>query len=219
MRTWVILHCLLVCFQSLWAQTDEFPNLETALHDAGKMRLSVQNFGGFGSGHEVVEGGRVRNITLEFPKGSYLRYMGEGAIWIGGIVGRDTLVSAAGVRGSDRITNVYGELMPDVGDAGRILYRSIMSNSPYHHRDAVSEQDFVCIYTDTVTGFEFIPDDGYDGRPHLPMHVRIRQSSYVWSFDYAEDFVIFDYAVKNIGLLPIKELYIGILVEPDGHTN
>ncbi len=45
------------------------------------------------------------------------------------------------------------------------------------------------------------------------------RSSYAWAYDYAQDFVLFDYAVKNIGYQRLREIYLGIYVDGNVSTN
>ena len=78
---------------------------------------------------------------------------------------------------------------------------------------AISEEDFIATYTDTVT--DGISSDFFNNRPHIPIGIEITQRSYAWSYEYAENFVLFDFQVKNIKQVPIRELYIGIFIDGD----
>ena len=64
-------------------------------HDAGNLVFGISNFGRIGTGtkpfHDCIVGGRVPEA--EFPKGSNTTYLYKGALWVGAVVGRDTLVS------------------------------------------------------------------------------------------------------------------------------
>jgi len=185
---------------------DPYPYFENALQNVGNIELGVTNDGDFIYGH-FVEGRGL--ITCVFPRGSELQYLEGVGLMIGGILGDDTLVSTGYSAGI-----VTSEFAPDSGGAAAIQYRSILLPSTDYNRDAVSEQDFVCFYTDTVTNPGIIVQDPYDNRPHKPLHIRIDQRSYAWGFDYSQDFVLFDMRVTNIGTQPIKKMYIGIGVDP-----
>jgi hypothetical protein len=220
MRTRLILCGLLACSQASWAasegigapdssgdsatywskpQLDNFPEWDDALHDVGNIELYITNFGAFGG--------------CILPRNSDLQYMDEGEIWIGGVVGRDTLVST-GQHGTDGQGTIW-EFNPDVAPRGAIVRRSMLASSPYRHREAVSDQDFICVYTDTVTDPEIAPEDEYDGRPHIPLYVHVKQNSYAWAVEYAEDVVLFDCWVSNIGTYAIHDMFIGLFVR--GH--
>ncbi len=190
----------------------DYPEHETAYHSVGNIEVGICNYGRFCTRHLDFEGNTLESKYCIFPKGTHLNYLFRGEIWIGGIIGRDTLVSA-GERGSDLTIGIVGEWNPEAGENGLIEYRSILSLSPYRHVEARSEQDYICHYCDTAVGYDFIADDALDDRPHMPMNICVRQSSYAWSFDYAEDFVLYDFLVTNIGDNPIKEMFTGIFAE------
>ena len=81
--------------------------------------------------------------------------------------------------------------------------------------DAVSEQDFISVYVDTVTDPSCVVDDDFDNRPHKPLNIRVTQRSYAWSYAYAQDFVLFDYSIENIGRKVLNKVYMGIYVDGD----
>ena len=71
------------------------PNLEQCTHKTGRLWLTVSNWGILGNQRNVfyrdcLTGGF--SSSAEFPGGSGLEYLFQGALWIGGIVGEDTLV-------------------------------------------------------------------------------------------------------------------------------
>jgi hypothetical protein len=47
------------------------------------------------------------------------------------------------------------------------------------------------------------------------MNVKIWQKSYAWGYDYAEDFVLFDCVLLNLGPYELKNVYIGIYMDYD----
>jgi hypothetical protein len=126
------------------------------------------------------------------------------------VVGRDTLVSV-GFDGNYFVR----EFWPDPGPAGGFIRRSNMPTSMEYSSDAVSEQDFVCSFTDTFTDLSLTGNSPSDNRLHIPLGLRVDQRTYSWSYDYAADFIIFDYTIKNIGRFPLKQTYFGIYVDAD----
>lgn len=182
-----------------------------AAHRVGKIVLAINNNGTFGTGFTVgtfadcFTGLQVR--SCEYPKGSNVEYLFAGSIWIGAVVGRDTLVSL----GADgwRFTM---EMFPDDCPFGDMIKRSIVDPSKPEFEGAISEEDFISVMTDTITeGVE--PD--FFGRPHKPLFIRVSQNTYAWSYEYAEDFVLFDYQIKNIGQRTLDNVYMGIYVDAD----
>ena len=191
------------------ATTPGIPNTQFAVHKVGKLGLTVSNFATFGTGSYgklVIDGEEV--LSCEYPINSNVEYLYTGALWIGAVLGEDTLVSV-GHDGWYGIT----ELLPDAGDAGAIIARSTLKSSPYYDPQAVSEQDFIATYTDTATNPSLTGWDPIDDRPHIPLYVSVRQSSYAWSYTYAEDFLILDYQITNIGSQPLHDMYLGIYVD------
>ncbi len=175
------------------------PNAQDEFHTIGSLGLAVSNYGTFGYGPGWFPP-YTRDIICEYPLGSKIQYLYGGDLWIGGIVGEDTLVSIAGGT----------EFAPDAGAAGDFIRRSTLRSSPYYSPEAKSEQDFICTYTDTFPAYAMI--DPFDNRPHIPLHVSIRQSSYAWSYAYADDFILFDYTITNIGAKVISKMFIGLSI-------
>jgi hypothetical protein len=54
-----------------------------------------------------------------------------------------------------------------------------------------------------------------DGRPHIPLGLEITQASSAWSYPHAEDFILFDYGIKNIGPESLHEVYLGFYIDAD----
>jgi len=179
-------------------------------HNVGRIELAVANNGTFG--REYHPGGAIDWFTGEaimhscqYPKESDISYLFGGAFWIGAIVGRDTLVSV----GADGWQHAY-EMYPDAAPFGEMIRRSISDHDNPEHELAVSEEDFIAVYTDTLT--DGVPNDFF-GRPHVPLNIEVTQASYAWSYEYAEDFVLFDYQIKNIGSRTLEEVYMAIYVD------
>jgi len=187
-------------------------------HKVGKLELMVSNTGVFGEPYAVgiapvdcFTGFRVDYCS--YPRNSNTRYLHNGAFWIGAINGRDTLVSVGGDGWA-----YCGELHPPEAPFGNMVYRSIIDPNRKEYQGAVSEQDYIAVYTDTFTsGVVGLCNDFTDGRPHRPLNIEITQRSFAWSYPYAEDFVLFDYAIKNIGRERLDFVYMGIYVDADVH--
>ncbi len=185
-------------------------------HRVNQLVLAVNNNGTFGTGFsqgqliDCLTGTEVK--SAEYPKGSNTTYLFAASFWIGAVVGRDTLVSV----GADG-WQATREMVPDEGEAfGEIKFRSITDPTSPEFEDAISEEDYIAQYTDTIiAGANDQSQDVIDGRPHQPLNIAIEQRSYAWSYDYAEDFVLFDYEVRNIGFRTLEEVYMGVYVDGD----
>jgi len=195
------------------------PAYAIAAHNVGKIVLGVNNNGTFGTGFaagsltDPFTGSLV--ASCQYPKNTNSQYLFAGAFWIGAVVGRDTLVSV----GADGWQQTR-EFFPDESPFGDMEYHSIIDPAKPEFVGAISEQDFIAVYTDTFTsGVSGIDNDIVDGRPHQPLYIEVTQRSFAWSYPYAEDFILFDYAIKNIGLEGLSQVYMGVYVDADVNTD
>jgi hypothetical protein len=188
------------------------PSIQHSSHNRGAIQLAVGNNGTFGTQGGTIQdpftGDQIQSCV--YPKGSDIVGLWVAAMWIGAIVGRDTLVSTGN---EDFYANL--ELWSEVAPFGDFTYKSIDVNSAIYASDAYSEQDILCEYTDTLTNPNLVSSDAVDNRPHKPLGIKGYQRSMAWSYSYADDFILFDYQVENIGLKRLKDLYIGIYVDGD----
>ncbi len=189
-----------------------------AMHQIGKIVLTVNNNGTIGTGYskgsqDCFTGDQLQ--SCEYPKGSRTTYLFAGLFWIGAVVGRDTLVST----GADGWAGSANEFHPDAAQAQNpkgMIYRSIIDPSSSEYEGAISEEDFISVYYDTCSrDCQGLGRDAIDGRSHRPLNVEVTERSFAWSYKYAESFVLFDYAVKNIGTSRLKRVYMGIYVDAD----
>lgn len=191
------------------------PSHGQALHNVGEFVLSVNNNGTFGAAyatgvgidyftHEAIPAG-----GSEYPKNSGMQYLYGASFWIGAVQGRDTLVST----GSDGWLLIK-EFFPDVSPFGDMIKRSIIDPNSSEYEDAISEQDYIATYSDTF--ISLAGTDAEDGnRSHVPLNIEVTQESYAWSYSYAEDIILFDYKIKNIGSQTLENTFMGIYVDAD----
>jgi len=183
-----------------------------AAHRVGKIVLGINNNGTFGTGFGA--GGSQDCFTgqgvpsCEYPKNSSVEYLFAASFWIGAVVGRDTLVSF----GADG-WNPGREMFPDESPFGDMIKRSIIDPTKPEYKGAVSEEDYIATYSDTYT--QGVAPDVVSRLPHRPIFVKITEASYAWSYSYAEDIVLFDYKITNIGTKKIENAYMGIYVDAD----
>ena len=193
----------------------ENPAYEIVGHRIGRIELGLNNNGTFGNG--FAEGALLDAFTgepvpsCEYPKSSGIEYLFAGAFWIGAVVGRDTLVSTS----ADGWSIGFEEFMPESANfGGKIKKRSILfPDIDSLYDGAVSEEDYIMVYRDTATAG--IPLDDQSGRPHTPLNIEVTQRSFAWSYPYADDFILFDYEIKNIGIKELENVYMGIYVDGD----
>ncbi|MBD3381929.1 MAG: hypothetical protein GF404_07010 [candidate division Zixibacteria bacterium] len=175
--------------------------------------MSVTNYGYFGSQLENSfldpETGTIAP-SCQFPAGSDIEYLFQGALWVGAIVDEDTLVSV-GTDGWQHIKEMY----PDSGQSGAIQKRSNRRTDAAYSEDAISVADYISVYSDTLTDPQYVPADDMDKRPHEPLNLKVIQKSYSWDYSYAEDFILYDFDLVNIGQKRLNKLWMGIYIDAD----
>lgn len=192
-----------------------------AEHSIGALGLGVTNRGTFGDYYlkaperfELCHFGEFNTASGEYPRGSGVGYLSAATLWIGAVIGRDTLVSTSfdgwfleGGR------SIEGEMHPDAAPNGAIAERGTLHSGGIQD-NAVSEQDFIAVYTDTLVGLPGMVPDYLSGRMHVPLGLKVEQKSYAWSVGYADDFVLFEIILENIGQDLIDEIYVGWVGSP-----
>ncbi|HDH57424.1 MAG TPA: hypothetical protein ENF16_02330 [Bacteroidetes bacterium] len=200
-------------------------------HRKGNLWLTVTNWGFFGnynrSSTRAFEDPEYPGLwapQCEYPGNSDVQYLYQGGLWVGALVQeggfefpRVTIGTAGWVEGHEFQPGVVGGL--PIEEHG-ILERSTIPNSynrlgeMVYDPDAIAEQDFIAVYTDTLTESFWVQDDVIDG-PHFPLGIRVEQRSYSWSYNYAQEFILIDYTVKNIASNFLKNLYVALYVDCD----
>lgn len=203
------------------ARISDPPYVALGCHNIGKIAMSVTNQGTFGLGFagvaECPDGSPAPSTV--YPINSNVDYLFAGAFWIGAVIGRDTLVSV-GADGWQSTREMWPASLADqLAHGEQLTVRSISDPNDPEFFLALSEQDVTFAYFDTLT--EGVEADPIDNRPHRPLRVKIRQTSYAWSYSYAEDFVLFDFKITNIdGRRTLEKVYMGIYVDGDvGHPD
>ena len=147
--------------------------------------------------------------SFEFPKGSDLEYLFWGALWVGGVVEGETLVSV----GADGWLNVYEMTSADDCMKEKSILLSSPNCTPPDTVGAISDQDIIAEYSDTL--ISGVAQDPYDKRPHKPLGIKIIQNSHSWSRAGFDKFIIADYKIVNIGIHNIDSAYVGFYYDGD----
>jgi hypothetical protein len=197
------------------------------VHRVGNIGLSLTNWGRFGNFLRLgccdyCSGSPP--MSFDYPRGSGIDYLGEGGIWVGAVRGIDTIVSVT-TDGDNAHTEFFPRPAPDGGFIERTSRPVLRADPPLgrcpdvtYGPDAVSEQDLITYYYDTITSPRFVWKDPYDARAHEPVGVEIQQKSYAWSVDYARNFILVDLKLRNVTDGPIFGLYIGLFMDQNvGH--
>ena len=60
---------------------------------------------------------------------------------------------------------------------GAIIKKSTRKSDPAYDTTAVSEADYISVYTDTLTDQAFVAINPDDGRQHIPLGIKITQKA------------------------------------------
>lgn len=164
--------------------------------------LTVVNNGLFGNNF------RSRSPSFEYPLGSNIDHMPRAGIWVGAVTPEgDTLLTSANVDGSVSSLLPTAELFPVAGTT--IVERSMLPESRYYNRRAISEQDF--LYSCADTAASLVIPGALD--PHRPLNLRIETETLLFSFEGYEAIVIANFKIINIGTSPLYGLVAGFYSE------
>ncbi len=174
----------------------QLTTLDWKMHTVGKVRVVVTNIGGLSAKGDTRFDYKGL-INCEFPPGSREEHLTEAGIWIGAVVGGDTLVSVT-----------YGESSPQefyptsaAWDTIWVVNRGDTVDIPYWPKYVgVSDQDFVCRYTDYGPASLRISS-------HRPLFLDVIQTSYAWSANPLDQFVVLQYYIIPTRI-DLKQVYL-----------
>lgn len=174
----------------------------------GNIGLTVTNYGTIGNGFTNFPD----QPSCQYPKNSGIENLFVGGIWIGGSKQGIIRVSTAAVDVSNA-NRTEGFEFTNAAGAG-ILERSSLQTSPNYRPDAISHQDFVCEFFDTN-----LTVNGTVIQNHEPMGLKVLLESYCYDFNFANNWVILNYKIVNIGYVgtgnirdtsSIDSVYVGM---------
>ena len=165
--------------------------------DGNAMGLVVSNYGFFGNNFVT------RNPSMEYPLGSEIDHLIRAGIWVGAVNAEgDTVVSTGTLSGSWGSSSVNAtEMTPSPWK--KLKERSNLITSRAYSKDAISEQDFIGWYRDVPRRPQ---NDGV-------LDIEIRQESYLWSYDFAEAFVIVNFTIYSRGEGILHRPYLAMFAE------
>lgn len=154
------------------------------------------------------------SLGLEYPAGQRIEHLFGGGIWIGGKVNNTPRVSLSYEGWTGPFYEFYpGSSAEDITPSLHIASRRDTvkpagwdaywgGSLPFR---PISDRDIYYTYTDTT-----IRPQG-----HVPLGLKVIQSSYVWDDPYADAITIFEYRIINMGPNVIDSAYIGFFFEAD----
>lgn len=191
-----------------------FPSLGAA-HQTSKILTSINSHGIIGATVYDPKGFQLVN-GFYLPYTEEIQYLNNAALWVGGIVAGDTLVSVSYSK-EIRFVSKYGgrqtiyeyELYPPYA-------RDSLNAITNYNRDG-TEINHLNL-TDTI--WSYIPPTytiyrsnlDYD---HWPMGLEITQKSYSKNISPYKNIVLFDYTITNISDEVIDQLSVGLYLDAD----
>ncbi|MCX5801908.1 MAG: hypothetical protein NTX17_11065 [Candidatus Eisenbacteria bacterium] len=187
--------------QGVYPTTDlsDSVRYDIRVHDASRIGMTVTNYGFLGN--NFIN----RSASLEYPLGSTVDHLIRAGLWVGSIDSQgDTLVTTGTVDGYWNTASAGGvEFAPATLGIEQV---SALSNSKYYSTGAYSEQDFIAFYSDSFTA---------TSKPtnHVTQGLLVKQRSMVWSYEFADAFVLINFTAKNIGESTLLDMYLGMYGE------
>ena len=125
--------------EAFYKPTAGSPNVALEVHKINRMRLAVTNNGNFGIGYfwgnAIDPETGLRTMSCEYPINSRVEYLWTGSLWLGAVVGRDTLVSTGA-----EIYYWLAELWPDDGEKGQVSFDSTQIPVAGPPREVINEK-------------------------------------------------------------------------------
>lgn len=190
----------------------EYPEILHCVHANGLFWNTINNngiLGNFFSSSYLASNKRAPNFS--HPKGARVIHGNYSGLWIGGIVNGDTLVSTSVSHDTYNYYTRYPmEFWPDYSTGEEYLFRSNDTASPDYDPAAKAPWEYEAVFVDTIKNPFQEQYNPYDQRCHQPMGLKVTQTTYSWPEGFAEDFIIIDYAIENIGRNTIHRAFVGL---------
>jgi len=171
--------------------------------DNNLVGMTVTNYGFIGNNFIS------RSPSLEYPLGLGFEHLVRGGLWIGAHAvdggGSFTGVTTGTVDGNQGTASQSATEFTPAGLEIKSLSR--LPNNKFFNPNAVSELDLISNFSDRPARTSSGNED------HRPMSVLVTQNNYMWSFSDYQHVVFFHYVIKNIGLNPLADMWVGLYGE------
>jgi hypothetical protein len=187
------------------------------------MRLAFDNRGTFGRvPYPGVIGGvdpGPDSVGLAYPIGQPYEHVFGAGLWVGGKLDTAQIGTSTPIRivttGYEGWQGPFFEFFPGSTPADtiwKVAGRGVQRPPSWEtfwggsiYRTSVSDNDQYCTYTDTSVRIA----------AHVPLRLKVVQSSCVWSDPYAEAIHIIEYKIINMGVKAIDSAYVGAFLDGD----
>ena len=173
----------------------------------GNLALTITNFGTFGHGFRLWP----QQPSIQYPRGSGIEHLFVGGLWVGAGydgAGGGMRVTTGAVDVSSIRTGVSEGFEFTTGVTSRVVERSSLPDNPFYDPQAISHQDFLADFADiNVTN----PNQNNEPIPnHSPLGIDVHLETYAFNFSFADNFVIFNYTIKNTNRFSLDSVYVGL---------
>jgi hypothetical protein len=176
----------------------------------GNIGITITNFGVFGHGFRLWP----QQPSMQYPRSSGIEHLFAGGLWVG--IGSDG--SGGGMRVTTGAVDV-ASLRQGVNEGfefttgidSHVIERSSLSDNPFYDPQAISHQDFLADFTDANT---VNPNSNNEPIPnHVPIGINVHLETYAFNFSFADNFVIFNYTIKNTNTYSVDSVYVGMYAD------
>lgn len=191
---------VVICFYESNVYTkphDVQDDISNKYTNVGNIQMTVTNYGTIGKGYCGTQ------PSCAYPAGSGIENLWLGGLWFGGIKNGQIHVTTGAIDVSN--ANKQEGFEFSNGSGSIIKEKSSLITSAFYDPTAISHQDFVCEFFDTVTtGIQ----------EHIPIGIKVLLESYTYNLNFANSFVILNYKIVNIGYNgntnQIDSIYVGL---------
>ena len=173
----------------------------------GNIGITVTNYGVIGHGFRLWP----KQPSMQYPKNSGIEHMFVGGLWVGVASdggGGGMRVTTGAIDVSSLSVGVTEGFEFTTGTDSRVLERSSLPDNPFYDPNAISHQDFIADFTDVNTTN---PNQNNEPIPnHVPIGINVHMESYAFNFAFADDFVIFNFMIKNVNSFSLDSVYVGL---------
>lgn len=171
--------------------------------NVGNIAITVSNYGVFGHGFRLWP----QQPSIQYPRGSGIEHCFVGGLWVGASTPNGIRVTTGAVD-VPSLRNVAEGFEFTTGTDSRVIERSSLPDSRFFSPDAISHQDFIADFTDVNTTN---PNQNNEPIPnHQPLGINVHLETYAFNFSFADNFVVFNYWIKNVGSSVIDSVYVAL---------
>jgi hypothetical protein len=180
----------------------------TKYTNVGNIAITITNFGVFGNGFKLWP----QQPSMQYPRGSGIEHLFIGGLWVGAIAPDGThRVTTGAVDVSSIKSGQMAGFEFTTGITSMVTEKSTLPDSRFYDPYAISHQDFIAEFTDTNRSN---PNQNNELiLTHVPIGITVHLETYAFNYSFADNFVIFNYWIKNVSGQEIDSVYVGLYAD------